>query len=242
MTIEEILKIIQEDQKTQSIGTKQEKTIHLFIKYYLSNDKNNHEVKINKNIVDVFLNNHIYEIQTKSFNLLRDKLKSLLLNYKLTIVYPIYVNTWMYKVNENDEILYKRKSPRKECIFSIGDELYKIKMFLEHSNLSFKIIAFNCLEYKKERINKYHQTRLTSIDRVPTEIVDIYDINDYHDWVHYLSITEPFTKNDFKTKYHLTLKQAGCMLNVLRDLELIKVTGKNKKAYIYEIMKSENQE
>ena len=93
--LEDILNLINSSKTAQSIGTKQEKTLHKFIKYYLTNDITKHEITINKNIVDVLFNNHIYEIQTKSFDKLRNKLSKLLNDYPITIVYPIclYDNT-----------------------------------------------------------------------------------------------------------------------------------------------------
>lgn len=233
MDINDLLKSINNNNKAESIGTKKEKTIHSFIKYLISPDPRNHEININKNIVDVFINNHIYEIQTKSFNLLRQKFDNMLDDYELTVVYPIYKSTTIYKLNDNDEIISIRKSPKKECLFSIGDELYKIKKYLKHPNLSFKIIEFECIEYKKERLNRRKQIKLTSVDRIPQKIVSIYDIKKIANWNEYIDFDDEFTKKDFMKKYHLPNKKANCMLNVLKDLDIIYINRKIKNSYVY---------
>ena len=76
-------------QISQSIGTKQEKTLHQTIKYFLELNESNHEVKIDKKIVDIYKDNEIFEIQTQGFDKLRDKLNTLLPNYSVTVVFPI---------------------------------------------------------------------------------------------------------------------------------------------------------
>ena len=45
--LEDILKTIKSNESAQSIGTKQEKTLHKFIKYYLTDDISKHEITIN---------------------------------------------------------------------------------------------------------------------------------------------------------------------------------------------------
>ena len=52
----------------KSIGTQKEKTVHQFLKYYICNNSEYHEININRNVVDILIDNHIYEIQTRSFN------------------------------------------------------------------------------------------------------------------------------------------------------------------------------
>lgn len=79
---------------TEVIGIQKEKILHRTLKYYISNNEANHEVKIKKTLkgilyADVLIDYHIYEIQTRSFNQLRNKLDEFLKQYQVTIVYPI---------------------------------------------------------------------------------------------------------------------------------------------------------
>lgn len=234
MDIEKINELINESNKASSIGTQKEKSIHQFIKYYITNDSSLHEVKVDKNIIDCFIDNHIYEIQTRAFNKLRDKLERLLDKYPFTIVYPIYTNKILYRVNNQGEIESIRKSPRKESIFTIGDELYKIKKYLKHPNLSIKLFILDINEFQKLRINKRHQERLTPIDRTVNQIIDIIDIDDLSMFSNYIDIND-FTKKDFKKRYKLSDKEAGCMLNILVYLNVLEISNKIKNAYIYKI-------
>jgi len=230
--IDDVNKSIEENEKKESIGTQKEKSIHQFIKYYLSQNIMDHEVNINRYIIDVFINDHIYEIQTRNFNLLRGKLNRLLDKYPFTICYPIYRTKTIYRIDDEGVVEQIRKSPKKECIFSIGDELYKIKQYLINKNLSFKILILDIDEYAKLRITKRHQQRLTPIDKRVKDVVEVIDILSPIDWKKYL-IDVPFTKKDFIKEYKVTQKEAGCMLNVLVYLGVIEIVGKDRNAYIY---------
>ena len=219
----------------ESIGTKQEKTIHQFLKYYICNDSNNHEIKIDSHIVDILINDHIYEIQTQAFDRMRNKLNSLLANYKVTIVYPIMTNKTIYKIDEFGEVQNIRKSPKKIEPMSIGFELYKIKDFLLHPNLSFKIVIFEGVEYQTTRIDKYKRTKNTRIDQYPTNIINIIDILKPSDF----SMLIPndlgiFKVVDFKKVSKLTGRKLSSAILAFKHLGVISIVGKDGKAYLYE--------
>ena len=238
MNINSLLEIVHNDNTIKtSIGTKQEKTVHQFLKYYICDDSTFHEININRNIVDILIDNHIYEIQTRSFNVLRNKLDKLLNNYKFTIVYPVCIKKVLYKVNEFGEVIQIRKSPKKVHPLSIGAELYKIKKYLKHPNLSFKLILLDVNEFHTTKINKRKQTRLSRIDQFPNQIKDVIDIYNYRDWNKLIPNIDNFTTKDFMKETRLSLKQAGSTLNVLRSLEVISVIGKNRNAFIYKKIK-----
>ena len=74
LALEKALKDVEKDK----IGLLQEHTLHRVLKFYLSIDDAKHEIKIGRMYADVLLDNHIYEIQTKSFNLMRKKLSKFL--------------------------------------------------------------------------------------------------------------------------------------------------------------------
>jgi hypothetical protein len=112
--LEAIKKILEKNENTNnySIGTKKEKTIHKFLKYYICSDPTNHEIKISNYYVDCFYNGMIYEIQTRSFNAFREKISILLKEHPLTIVYPISCQKQIFNTQDG-EIISTRKSSVK---------------------------------------------------------------------------------------------------------------------------------
>jgi hypothetical protein len=137
MNFEKIKELITKNDIQSSIGTKQERTLHQYLKYYFCNESIFHEQKCCGYIVDILKDNQIIEIQTSSFNAMRKKLACLLNKYPITIVYPIINQKLIYNLDENGELISIKKSPKKENPLKIGKELYKINNLLNHPNLKF---------------------------------------------------------------------------------------------------------
>lgn len=234
----ELLDIIKNDENLkESIGTKQEKSVHQFLKYYISPDSANHEIKINNNIVDVLIENHIYEIQTRNFNNLRDKLKNLLPNYKITIVYPLETVKMLHKINEQGEEIQKHKSPRPDKPIKICSELYKISDFLDNKNLDFIIACLDVDEYQTTRIDKYKRTRLTRIDANVNNVIETITLKNKEDYFKILPDLDFFTSKDFSKATRLTGRKLSSALLALRKLDVISIDHKDKNKYIYKINK-----
>ena len=98
--LEIALKLALEESEKDKIGLLKEHTLHRVLKFYLSSDESNHEIKISRMYADVVLDNHIYEIQTKSFNAMRNKLNVFLKDHEVTICYPVALNKILYLTNE----------------------------------------------------------------------------------------------------------------------------------------------
>ena len=229
----QVFEIINKDFIKESIGTKKEKTVHQFLKYYICNDPTFHEIKLGNHIVDIFRDNHVYEIQTQGFDKLRNKLDYLLNLYPVTIVYPIIVDKTIYKVDSDGVISNGRKSPKKISPLSIGFELYKIKDYLLNTNLTFKLVLLKGNEYQTTRIDRYKKERSTRIDQYPNEIIEIIDIQNCYDFKKLLPNLGLFTAKDFSKVSKLSGRKLSSALLAFRHLRVIEVTGKEGKAYVY---------
>lgn len=229
----QVFEIINKDFIKESIGTQKEKTVHQFLKYYICNDSTFHEIKLGNHIVDIFVDNHVYEIQTQGFDKLRKKLDYLLNLYSVTIVYPIIVDKTIYKVDSDGVISNGRKSPKKISPLSIGFELYKIKDYLLNTNLTFKLVLLKGDEYQTTRIDRYKRERSTRIDQYPNEIIEIIDIQNCHDFKKLMPNLGLFTAKDFSKVSKLSGRKLSSALLAFRHLRVIEVTSKDGKAYVY---------
>ena len=222
---------------SSSIGTKQEKTLHQTIKYYLTLDESKHEIGVDKKIVDIYINNQIFEIQTQGFDKLRLKLETLLTNHKLTIVYPIPYIKQIYLINEKGEIISNRKSPKKGSPLEIFKELYKIKQYLKNDNLTFKIIMFNSEEYRDVVLKKHVRSKgYQRRDQVVSDIVKEYDIDNNYSFdklLDDLNLPELFTTEDVRKKAKVSKKVSILVLNILLYLEHVVKVGTKSRYIVY---------
>lgn len=123
-------------QGQNGIGTLQEKTIHSVLKYYYAPDSAYHEIKIGSYVADICIDGDIYEVQTRNFNTMRNKLNYFLQNHNVTIIYPVAHTKWISWLDmDTGELTPKRKSPKTGTFYQIIPELYKIKMFVNNPRL-----------------------------------------------------------------------------------------------------------
>lgn len=218
-----------------SIGTKKEKTVHKFLKYYIAEDTINHEVKIGNYFVDCYYQNMIYEIQTRSFNAFREKLTTLLKDHEVTIVYPVTYKKQIFNTQDG-EVISTRKSPKTSHPLSICEELYKIKQILKSNNLHILIVVMNTDEYRYYRLNRYKQLRTSRIDHIPTKIVKEYKIDNLLDLGLLIPKDLPsrFTTKDIMKYTKASKKVSGAIVNILAHLDIIKKVDKIGNSIVYE--------
>lgn len=222
---------------SSSIGTKQEKTLHQTIKYYLTLDEAKHEISVDKKIVDVLIDDEIFEIQTQGFDKLRTKLDVLLPNHKLTVVYPVPYIKNIYLINEQGEIINNRKSPKKGSPLEIFKELYKIKSYLKNDNLNFKIIMFNSEEYRDIVVKKHIRSKgYKRNDQIVSDIVKEYNIDMNYPFIKLLdelNLPSDFTTEDVRKKGKISKKVSSLVLNILLYLEQVEKVGSKNRYIVY---------
>ncbi len=230
--------IIEKERVRLGIGTLSEKTVHAVLKKYLVPDDIYHEIKCGRYIADILYGGEIMEIQTAGFNRLRAKLEEFLKEYEVTIVYPIPHIKWLIWIDEETgEISKKRRSPKVGSFQEVFYELYKIKMFLKHPNLHFRLILMDVEEYRL--LNGYSNDRKKGsrrYDRIPVELVEDKLLNTIQDFKELVpeNLEEHFTVKMFQKATKLSPKKASVAINVLAHLGVIKYIGKEKSSYLYE--------
>lgn len=229
--------IIGQEQGQMGIGTLREKTVHSVLKSYYEVNDNNHEIKIDNFVADIYNGTEIIEIQTRSFDKLRKKLSVFLDNYPVTIVYPIPYIKWIRWVNpQTGEISKPRKSPKKGTPYAIFPELYKIKPFLVKPNLRFKIVLLNMEEYRfLDGWSKDKKKGSSRCDRIPTDLIQELYISGPKDYKFLIpeDLGEEFTSKDYKMATGLSMNAATIAVHVLNYVGTIERIGKKGRAYLY---------
>jgi hypothetical protein len=194
-------RVIAEKSNDSGIGTLTEKTVHKTLKLYYEPDESKHEVSYLGKIADIINDNGITEIQTGSFSKIKIKLKKFLPVSPVTLVYPIICEKqlrWLDR--ETGIITHARNNGRIKTVFDAGRELYTIREFLTHSNLTVKLVFLKCEEYRA--LDGYDATRkkgATVLDCIPVQIIDEILLSTAEDYRIFIpsSLGEEFTVKDF---------------------------------------------
>ena len=118
-----------------------ESSLHSSLKNYYAKDGGQQEVSINGYMIDVIKDDILFEIQTKHFSSLKNKLSIVLEDYKVKIIYPISKKLWIIVLpKKGDKPIRKRKSPKRGRLESLFNELIFIPGYLSHPNLSIEVI------------------------------------------------------------------------------------------------------
>ena len=143
-----------EERERHGIGMQKEKTLHAVLKAYEDPDEDHHEIPIESFIADIYCEKTgtITEIQTANFGYLREKLDAFLPLYHVTVVYPIPASKWITWIDpETGELEKRSRSPKKGSFYSAFRELYRISSYLDHPNLSIKLILLDMEEYRSDQ-------------------------------------------------------------------------------------------
>ena len=231
--------VLQRQEAMGGIGTLGEKTVHSTLKQYLSHDLANQEIKIGTYYADVCIDGHIFEIQTRQFNKLRNKLDFFLQNHPVTVVYPVTnYNHLRWVIPDTGEITPAKKSTRRGTPLQVFTELYRIRSFLSHPNFSLKIVLMDMEEYRLlDGYGKDKKKRATKCDKFPLKLVAEYDIESPQDYMMLLpaELPETFTAREFAKLTKIPLGLAQTSLLLLSELRCVLRTGKQGNAYIYEL-------
>ena len=225
-------------QGQNGIGTLREKTIHSVLKYYYAPDSAYHEIKIGSYVADICVDGEIFEVQTRNFNTMRNKLNYFLQNHNVTIIYPVAHTKWISWLDmDTGELTPKRKSPKTGTFYQIIPELYKIKMFVNNPRLHFIISLIDVEETRYLNGWSHDKKRGSSrMDGIPVEIYDEVRIDTFADYRIFLpdTLPEQFTSKDLGKVAKIPQNKASTLLNILLETKVIHRIGKSGKSYLYQ--------
>ena len=234
------MKVLLKQHEQHGFGTLQEKTVHAVMKLYYEPDIDYHEVPIEGYIADIYTGNHIIEIQNGNFNRLRNKLDAFLPLYPVTVVLPIPHFRWIiYMDEESGELSARRKAPVTGSIYSAFPELYKIKNYLTHPNLSFAFLLIDMDEYRLLQSRGRRKRRKGSrYDRMPLSLYDEILLERPEDFIQVIpyELEEPFTVKEFAKAAHIKRELAQVTLHILYSMKLVNRPGKRGREYLYEVV------
>jgi hypothetical protein len=222
------------------IGTKSEHRVHGALKYLFQPCDDFHEIKLEGFICDATDRdyNEVFEVQTRAFDRLRDKLSKLLLSHPVTVIYPVIAEKRLIVLYEESGETSIRKSTKKGKLTDIFEELYKIREFLSFPMLKIKIVVMHADEtrlYAGTKESRKSRQKPKNVTRVPTKLIEVMDVAYPKSYLELLpkSLPDSFNSSDLAKAIASSRQRAGSILHLLNELGFVTRTGRNKKGYIY---------
>ncbi|MDR2558016.1 MAG: HAD family hydrolase [Oscillospiraceae bacterium] len=206
--------------RTPAIGTLNEKPIHAVLKHYFSASPDR-EAKIGQYYADAAGENGIYEIQTANWDKLKNKLNVFLEASHVTVVYPFEQRVHNIFIDEiTGELIKKSPVRNNKNMTSFFLELYRIKGFLTHPNLTICITGL-----ETERINRKTKKPLGLLSEVYLGCSE-----DYRRFLP-ADLPDEFTFKEFKKLSKICKDKI--ILEILEYMSVIRKVGKKSNEFIY---------
>ena len=209
-----------------------EYSLHSAIKKWYSLPGDQFEVKIDDYIVDILRGDLLIEIQTKNFSAIKKKLADLVKNNRVRLVHPIPEQKWIIQVNEYDEIIGRRKSPKKGKLTDLFRELIRIPKLISEDKFSLEVLMTNQEEVRCDDGKGSWRRRGASIkDRKLIGVNSRILLNNRSDFLRFLpkNLDDAFTNKGLANSRGISISMAQKITYCLKKSGVIVVKEKKGK-------------
>jgi len=230
---------------TGKINTYNESSLHYQIKQWYMRSGDEPEKEINGFIIDIVRNEQLIEIQTANFSAIKRKLLKLLPHYKVHLIYPIAGIKWICQNDENNNYVYKRKSPRKGKPLDIFSELVRIPELIVNPNFSLEILMVELEEIRcKDGKGSWRRKGNSISDRRLIKVMDSIRFEKAADILTFIpdDLKEPFTTRDLAKELKVSITPSRRIAYSLRKMGLFINVGKRGGAILYRKIRTDFRE
>jgi hypothetical protein len=194
------------------------------------------ESEVDGYIVDVVGPTELVEIQTASFGSAKRKLERLIDVHRIVLVHPIAIERWLVRVDEDGQVLARRRSPKRGLPFDLFDELVHIPTLIDHPNFRIEIPLIREEEVRgpiPDGVRYRYPRTWRRLDRRLLDVVDTCRIDTPGDLLGLLpdGLPDPFTTADLVAatgrskrlarRAAYTLERSGAIARLRRSGRLV---------------------
>ena len=223
-------------QKSNQIGTRNESSLHSQIKKWYSIPGDKLESKIDNYIVDIVRNDLLIEIQTKNFSAIGSKIMRLLKNHNVRLVYPIAEIKWIKKFSKENQLIHKRKSPKKGKLIDIFDELVYATYLIENKRFSLEILMIEKEEIRfDDGKGSWRRKGISIKDRKLVKVNTSFLFLKKEDFLCFVpyDLEEPFTNKSFSHHSKISIYKTRRITYSLKKIGVIEEIGKKGNELLF---------
>ncbi len=221
-----------------AIGTLNEKPLHAALKARYEQVGDLTEVPKQGYVIDLVRGTELIEVQTRNFSAIKSKLRCLLADNPVRLIYPIAQQKWIVKEPKDGHSLpQRRKSPKQGKLVHVFDEWVSFPELICHPNFTLLVVLIEEEEVRRYDGNKSwrrkgwvsHERRLLKVVsealfEVPEDVASLIP-ND---------LPDGFTTGHLAKALGVSRRTAQKMAYCLRRMEQLVPTGKSGNAIVYQ--------
>lgn len=219
------------------INIKNEKSLHSSIKQWYVTVGDRFEVKVDKYVIDLVREDSLIEIQTKNFSAIGKKLRNLVKYNKVMLVHPIAIEKYIVTTDIANEVISRRKSPKKGKLMDLFDELIRIPDLMAEENFILEILMTKEEEIRcKDGKGSWRRKGISIKDRKLLEVTQKVTFKGKKDFLIFLpdELPQNFTNKHLAKTLKVTIYKARKITYCFRKMNLIREVGKIKNELIFE--------
>lgn len=215
-----------------------EMTLHASIKEWYASPGDQIEVEVDGYVIDIVRGDTLIEIQTRNFSALKTKLSDLSTFHRVRLVHPISQVKWIVRIDKKEEIISRRRSPKKGRIEDLFHELVYIPNLPLNPSFSVEVLLIQSEEVLiDDNRGSWRRGRWSIHNRRLLKVVGRKTFSTPKDYLKLLPEALPgnFTTKALAGALNLRHSLAQKMTYCLRHIGVIEVTGKQGRMLVYSL-------
>ena len=221
---------------TAGINTYNEKALHAALKDWYAEPGDLFEAEVAGRLVDLVRGGLLVEVQTRNFAALRRKLEQLVEDHDVRLVYPIALEKYLVKVDGGDQVISRRRSPKRGRIQHVFEELVFLPRLVQHPRFSIEVLLTREEEVRRHEPGKaWRRKGWVTVERRLLEVVERRLFRTPEDFGRLLpeGLCMPFTTGHLAQGLGTRRRVAQQMAYCLRKMGAIEPVGKEGNARLY---------
>lgn len=219
------------------IGELNEQALHAALKKLYAKPGDEVEVSVGGYVIDIVQGELLVEIQTGNFSSLKGKLRSLVKDHPVKLIYPVAREKWILKLpREGEDAPQRRKSPKRGRVEDVFSQLVSFPDLLRGDNFSLEVVIIQEEEVRHYTGKGWRKRGWKTIERRLLDVLERRTFETPADMGELLPLELPqaFTTADLAKGLDAPMRLAQQMAYCLRAMGEIVQIGKKGRAYLYE--------
>jgi hypothetical protein len=180
------------------IGTLREGHLHASLKARYVRPGDSVEAQVGAYVVDILRDDLIIEVQTANFSRCAAKVRKLVVDHPVRLVYPVPQDLWIVRLpQEEGGTPSRRKSPLRRNVFDIFEQLVSFPDLITHENFQLDVVLTQEEELRAYVPGKRWRRRgWTTVER---RLLDVTDTVTLHTPAAFLALLPPDLPDEFLT-------------------------------------------